>query len=131
MYRSKGSLALILPTAWAPSAYMAADGHTFRSAHETGAPQLHHMLQRLHCRLQILRKTRVIHQKIRSPSRQFLIKRLVHAHRIRRYRALDFIFLCLAVRKNVNPKLLMEMQYADSTASVGIRRPFRILSMMG
>ena len=30
---SKGSLALILPTAWAPSAYMAADGHTFRSAH--------------------------------------------------------------------------------------------------
>ena len=48
MYRSKGSLALILPTAWAHSAYMAADGHTFRSAHVTGAPQLHHTLQRLH-----------------------------------------------------------------------------------
>ena len=48
IYRSKGSLALILPTAWAPSAYMAADGHTFRSAHETGAPQQHHKLQRLH-----------------------------------------------------------------------------------
>ena len=30
---SKGSLALILPTAWAPSAHKAADGHTFRSAH--------------------------------------------------------------------------------------------------
>ena len=30
---SKGSLALILPTSWAPSAYKAADGHAFRSAH--------------------------------------------------------------------------------------------------
>ena len=29
---SKGSLALILPTAWVPSAYKAADGHAFRSA---------------------------------------------------------------------------------------------------
>ena len=29
---SKGSLALILPTAWVPYAYMAADGHAFRSA---------------------------------------------------------------------------------------------------
>ena len=37
MYRSKGSLALILPTAWAPS-HKAADGHTFRSAHVSGAP---------------------------------------------------------------------------------------------
>ena len=34
---SKGSLALILPTAWAPSAYMAADGHTFRSAYANRA----------------------------------------------------------------------------------------------
>ena len=29
---SKGSLTLILPTAWVPSAYKAADGHAFRSA---------------------------------------------------------------------------------------------------
>ena len=32
---SKGSLALILPTAWVPSAHRAADGHAFRSAHGT------------------------------------------------------------------------------------------------
>ena len=30
---SKGSLALILPTSWAPSAHKATDGHAFRSAH--------------------------------------------------------------------------------------------------
>ena len=37
VWSPKGSLALILPTAWAPSVHMATDGHTFRSAPSTWA----------------------------------------------------------------------------------------------
>ena len=38
---SKGSLALILPTSWAPSAYRAADGHAFRPAPDDPGSLLH------------------------------------------------------------------------------------------